>query len=681
MRKISKVIFASLIASAIVGTSAISAFAANTVYNAGDNWVGSDYVDATHTGTAITTKKTITVTNVNDRRTGVTNSNTVLDVVAYQLVKGQYKDGKLTGYTLCDATNASIADMEHPTVAEITTIANNVRAGTTTLNGIHMTAGTGAQSNQYTASVEAGLYIVLVSGAGGYVYNPAVVAVNIGDANDIAGDDTVGGSVDLASYWTIPTNAYLKSGTSNFNKDIIADFGGHVEGDTVDIGDTVSFILNGMTIPTYTDEYARPNGTTENGVIYKIEDKLQSNSFAGINNLRVEAFKHFEPAAGGSVIEDDTGGDSGDIGDIGGGMVAEPEPAPDYSVPAVDNNGTPEDTSDDVINYTIVYKDKNGNTVTGDDIGKSAVSYTLQFTDAWLRAHPYYDVVITYATNLIETADVNGAANKTVAALSYTVDPSDNTGVEVLRDSTYHYTFGIGDEIDGEGSDKGYEVNKVTQALGANEVYAKNNTSKRYYGPHALAGAQFTLYDNDDFTTVHQIWSRNASTLEWENEDAVYVTGDDGNIMFTGLDEGTYYLKETAAPAGYTINDNDYKVVIAAELDDGTTGEEGTLTGYTVNVFVKDGNSWTACGDAVYAIDPTVTKPNADANAMNFDAIVNDFTGSATNPAEVVDTPLATLPSTGGAGTIALTLVSATGMGAFFILYMINKKKKKNSEK
>lgn len=676
--KISKALVVAMTV-AMMSTVALPVFAANTVYNAGDNWVGSDYVDATHTGTAITTKKTITVTNVNDRRTGVANSNAALDVVAYQLVKGQYKDGKLTGYALCDATNASIVDMEHPTVAEITAIANNVRVGTTTLNGIHMTAGTGAQSNQYTAEVEAGLYIVLVSGAGGYVYNPAVVAVNISDANDITGDDTVGGSVDLATYWDIPAQAYLKSGTSNFNKDILMPIG-EAEGDTVAIGDKVRFMLNGMTIPTYTDEYAKPNGTTENGVIYKIEDKLQSNSFAGINNLRVEAFEHVEPAAGGSVIEDDIGGGGGDVGGSGG-MVVEPQPAPpDYSVPAVDNNGTPEDTSDDVINYTIVYKDKNGNIVTGDDIGKSAVSYTLQFTDAWLRAHPYHDVVITYATNLIETADVNGAANKTVAALSYTVDPSNNTGVEVLRDSTYHYTFGIGDEINGEGSDKGYEINKVTQALGGEEAYTKNNTTKRYSGPHALAGAQFTLYDDDNFTTVHQILSRNASTLEWENEDAVYVTGDDGNIMFTGLDEGTYYLKETAAPAGYTINDNDYKVVIAAELDDGTTGEKGTLTGYTVNVFVKDGNSWTACGDAVYAIDPTVTKPNADANAMNFDAIVNDFTGSATNPAEVVDTPLANLPSTGGAGTIALTLVSATGMGAFFTFYMINRKKKKNNE-
>lgn len=673
-RKFSKILLSALILSSIGVSSSLPVFAANTVYNSGDNWIGSDYVDATHTGTAITTKKTITVTNVNDRRTGVVNSAAALDVVAYQLVKGQYKDGKLTSYVLCDATNASIADMEHPTVAEITTIANNVRAGTTTLNGIHMTAGTGAQSNQYTASVEAGLYIVLVSGAGGYVYNPAVVAVNIGDANDVAGDDTVGGSVDLASYWNIPTNAYLKSGTSNFNKDIIPKFGGPVEGDTVDIGDTVYFKLDGMTIPTYTDEYARPNGTTENGVIYKIEDKLQSNSFAGISNFRVNVFDHVDVGAGGGEIAGDDV-----IGDVGGNA-GDPQ---DYSIPAVDDNNTPDDTSDDIINYTVVFKDKNGNIVTGNDIAKSAVSYTLQFTDAWLRAHAYKDVTITYNTNLIETADINGAANKTVAALSYTVDPSNNTGVEILRDSTYHYTFGIGDEIDGEGSDKGYEVNKVTQALGADEEYAKNNTSKRYYGPHALAGAQFTLYDDDDFTTVHQMYSRNSSTLEWEAEDAVYTTDSDGNIMFSGLDEGTYYLKETAAPDGYTLNDNDYKIIIAATLDDGTTGEEGTLTGYTVDVYVWDAttNAWVACGDAVYAIDPTVTKPTTDANAMNFDNIVNDFTGSATNPAEVVDTPLATLPSTGGAGTIALTLVSATGMGAFFTLYMINKKKKKNSEK
>ena len=195
-----------------------------------------------------------------------------------------------------------------------------------------------------------------------------------------------------------------------------------------------------------------------------------------------------------------------------------------------------------------------------------------------------------------------------------------------------------------------------------------------------MAGAQFTLYDDDTFTTVHQMLSRNSSTLEWEAEDAVYTTDSDGNIMFSGLDEGTYYLKETAAPDGYTLNDNDYKIIIAATLDDGTTGEEGTLTGYTVNIFVKDGNSWTACGDAVYAIDPTITKPTADANAMNFDAIVNDFTGSATNPAEVVDTSLATLPSTGGAGTIAITLIAAVGMGGFLTLYLVNRKKSKKEQ-
>ena len=163
-RKVSKILLAALMVSAIGAMSSMSAFAANTVITDG-NWIDSDYVaaDAEHgvaedLGTAVRTHHTITVTDVADTSAGLT-------VRAYQLVHGTYKDGKLTGYVLCDATNAPIADMEAPTVAEITTIANNIRANTTTLQGIQMTKGTGAQSNSYTATVEAGLYVVLASGS------------------------------------------------------------------------------------------------------------------------------------------------------------------------------------------------------------------------------------------------------------------------------------------------------------------------------------------------------------------------------------------------------------------------------------------------------------------------------------------------------------------------------------
>ena len=671
-KKISKALVVAM-AAAMMSTVSVPVFAANTVITDG-TWIGSDYVDAEHTGTASLTNHTITVTNVADTSEGLT-------VKAYQLVKGTYKDGKLTGYVLCDATNAAIANMEAPTVSEITTIANNIRANTTTLQGIQMTRGTGAASNQFTATVEAGLYVVLASGSDGYVYNPAIVAVNIDDANDI--DDESSGndgldknnvdatSVSLASYWEIPTRAYLKSSTTLFNKDVLGSEASpfveaeNTEGDITSKGALVSFKLDGMTIPTYTDEYAKPKaesapgaGDGNDGVIYKIEDKLDGTAFAGISDMLVQT-------------------------NVAGTKTT-------VAATVTDDNGTPDDATDDVTvtNYTIVYKDASGTVVTGADIATSATQYSIQFSDTWLRANAEKGVEVTYKARFTDEANVNGHANKTVATLSYTVDPDDNTGVEVLRDSTYHYTFEIGGAIDagangtttgtvdGVASFEGYEINKVTEALGSGEHYTADATTGEFSSENALAGATFTLYDDAAFTTIHQNKVRNATTGVWETEDAVYTTQDDGHLVFSGLDVGTYYLKETNAPAGYTLNDNDYKVVIAGTISDGTTVEEGTLTGYSITTYVKNGANWDPCGSAVYAITPEVTKPSTDVTAMNFDTVVNATTTTVTE-AEVVDTQLAALPATGGAGTIALTIGAAIGMGGFLTLYLVMKKKGK----
>lgn len=695
MHKISKVIFTSLMVSAIVGTSAIPAFAANTVIPSGNNWINSDYVAANQEqgvvedlGTARLTNHAITVTDVSDMSTNLT-------VTAYQIVKGTYKDGKLTGYVLCDVTNATIADMEAPTVSEITTIANNIRANTTTLQGIRMTRGTGAQANQYTATVEAGLYIVLASGSDGYVYNPAIVAVNIEDANEIAAS-AKNGTVDMSSYWDIPTNAYLKSSTSGFNKDIRLLYGNgrRTEGDTSAIGDEVAFMLDEMIIPDYTDEYAKPNGQNENGVIYKIDDKLDSISFAGIDRFQVMVYPH-RKETGPNIL---TGGNpviGGDHSTGGGGpMVGRPDHNNTgylFDLQPIDDNDTPLDESDDKVNYTIIYKNAAGQTIT-DDIDKFAVQYELKFSDEFLREHPYYDVEIRYTTHLIESAYENGAANKTVASLSYTVNPDDNTGVEVLRDSTYNYTFSVGGPIDinadglttgtvnSRDSFNGYEINKVTESLAANAHYEADATTNEYFSEHALSGAEFTLYTDEEMTDIYKYRYRDNVNYNWLQSNAIYTTTNDGHINFVGLDVGTYYFKETNAPTGYTLNENNYKLVIDATIADGTTAEEGTLTGYSITTYVKNDDNWVQCGSANYSFNSTVTKPTTDANAMNFDTVVNTTTANII-PAEVVDTSLATLPSTGGVGTVALTLVSATGMGAFFILYMINKKKKKNSEK
>ncbi len=657
---ITKILIAALAAATVSTMAAVPAFAENTKITTG-TWTATSE-------TAATTMKTITVTNVND------DTAAALDVTAYQIIKGTYKDGKLTGYTLCDGTNTSIRDFEHPTADEITNIANKIRANTTTLTGIKMTKS----GSTYTATVEAGLYIVLATSADSVVYNPAVVAVNVKDADRIA-ETAEGGTVSMTSYWGYSTNAYLKSSTSGFNKDFVSTnkrtgaeaFGTaaapvNSEGDIVSIGDKISFKLDQMVIPSYSDDYA-------DGVVYKIQDNLESPSFAGISNFLVKADAATVPAK-----------ETGDW----------------------DKNPDTPDT--ERTNYTIVYKDSTGTAVTGADVAKSAVSYTLEFTDEFLRRSSGDNIEITYDTVLTDGAHVNYQANRTTAVLSYTIDPSNNNNVKVKRDSTYLYTFELGGTVDGSGGDstakittedgeetvdakdvKTYEINKVFEALETDEKYKKTvnatDGTVEVKSEHALAGAEFTLYDDAAFATVHKIWSRNSETGVWGYVDAKCVTGADGHINFKGLDTGIYYLRETAAPDGYTLNENDYQVEITGTLSDGTgTAEKGTLTTYTVTVKVKgtDGNYTDVVGSSTFTVTtPAVTKPTTDATATSFDTITNEVTVTVVDkPAEIVDTKLASLPSTGGVGTIALTIVAAVGMGGFLTLYLVNKKKKNSVE-
>lgn len=69
-----------------------------------------------------------------------------------------------------------------------------------------------------------------------------------------------------------------------------------------------------------------------------------------------------------------------------------------------------------------------------------------------------------------------------------------------------------------------------------------------------LPGAIFTLYSDEDCTVV-------VDTATSDN---------DGYATFTGLDAGTYYLKETAAPEGYVKSDKALEVTITVDTADNT---------------------------------------------------------------------------------------------------------------
>ena len=113
------------------------------------------------------------------------------------------------------------------------------------------------------------------------------------------------------------------------------------------------------------------------------------------------------------------------------------------------------------------------------------------------------------------------------------------------------------------------------------DKYDKDSTTK-------LEGAEFVLYKEvtpeGDTTATKQYYKWNAENkkVEWvENmaDATVVTTNNKGAASFNGLADGTYYLVETKAPAGYNLLEKPVKV----EVNGGTTETALTVTANVAN--------------------------------------------------------------------------------------------------
>ena len=114
-----------------------------------------------------------------------------------------------------------------------------------------------------------------------------------------------------------------------------------------------------------------------------------------------------------------------------------------------------------------------------------------------------------------------------------------------------------------------------------------------------------------------------------------------------GLDDGTYYLKETEAPTGYNLLSNEITVVIAAATTNGQTWTDGVASSALTNLTVTaDGTAGT--GDTSTGIAGITVANNK---------------GS-------------TLPETGGMGT-TLFYVLGGGLVLVAVVLLVTKKRMK----
>lgn len=243
-----------------------------------------------------------------------------------------------------------------------------------------------------------------------------------------------------------------------------------------------------------------------------------------------------------------------------------------------------------------------------------------------LKAYNGQTLVIKYSATVNENAAVNEPGNNNDAKVSYAKDSSVDGKPGTSEDKTYTYTFDI------DGGVNGSVTNKIITKVG---IVSGETTNA------PLEGATFTLYKDDKCTEPY-------SNDKW---DGVVRTDTNGQMLMEGLKAGTYYLKETAAPNGFTLNDTVYTIVIAETLN-----ENGKLESWTITIN----------GDTI--IDGEGNKVEK----------VNEFTvnnkGIATKTVDgsvdIINTKISSLPSTGGIGTTIFTIAGCAIMivaaGLFF---------------
>jgi fimbrial isopeptide formation D2 family protein/LPXTG-motif cell wall-anchored protein len=235
-------------------------------------------------------------------------------------------------------------------------------------------------------------------------------------------------------------------------------------------------------------------------------------------------------------------------------------------------------------------------------------------------------ITVNYQAELNEKANIGNIGNQNNAALSYTSNPLTGTIYEDINHKTIVYTTGIA-------------INKkddVTHEDLAGAVFELCDSSK-----NVLA-----VYTYDAAGTARVLSTTSGISAE---------TNASGMKYFIGLDEGTYYINEKTAPAGYSLISESVKVMITASKD-----ASGQYNGQFTYQYAFESETPTQ----VYN-----TNNETDIKKVGSDIFIQ---------VNITDHAGFTLPGTGGIGTTIFMIsgIAIMMLGAvMLVIYKVKHKK------
>lgn len=247
--------------------------------------------------------------------------------------------------------------------------------------------------------------------------------------------------------------------------------------------------------------------------------------------------------------------------------------------------------------------------------------------------------VVSYTAKINSSAVIGNAGNPNTVYLEYSNNPNGE---------------GTGRTIDRHVTDFTYGLNLVKVDQGTEQ---------------ALQGAVFTIQvtatDGSADTASKDMYVKSDGTLTSNADDAHLTTNAEGKIDVTGLDAGTYTVREVSAPSGYSTV-SDFSFTISPTLNQ----ESQTITKLESTLKTNDSNHVKAG-----LIDSNSTKGDNVLQIADNSGVTENKTVNIT----VGDTKSVGLPLTGQAG-VTLTWVAGGLVLAFGVSRVIRNRRENDAE-